>query len=204
MRRAWMEIGLVLLTGAAHLVLENIFQVKAQFIACAGLFWIAYVAWRLREPGRARAWGLRGDTFRSSLAANALFFVVGAAGMVAYGCSQGRALPSLGFFYLLALYPVWGLIQQFLLCALIGGNLRTVTGSRAAAAGIGAVLFGFVHAPDWILCGLTGAAGVAWLALYFRWPNLWAQGWGHGWLGAVAYFYVLGRDPWVELMQSLR
>jgi hypothetical protein len=176
MRRAWVELGLVIATGAAHLVFENVLHQKAAFIGADGAFWLVYIAWRLRTPGQARDWGMRADTFRPALLANALFFLVGAAGMVGYGLAQGRALPSLGFFYLLALYPIWGFIQQFLLCALIGGNLRTITGSPAAAVAIGTLLFGLVHAPDWILCGLTAGAGIAWLAFYFRWPNLWAQG----------------------------
>jgi hypothetical protein len=204
MRRAWAEFGLVVLTGAAHLVFENIYHAKGPFIACAGLFWAAYIGWRLRAPGQARAWGMRADTFRSSLTLNALLFAAGAGGMIVYGASRGRLLPSCGFFYLLALYPLWGFVQHFLLCALIGRNVRAITGSSAAAGAAGAVLFSLSHIPDWTLCGLTAVAGVAWLALYFRRPNLWVQGGAHGWLGAVAYYYVLGRDPWLELMQGLQ
>jgi hypothetical protein len=203
MKRAWWELGLVVLTGTAHLVFENLLHAKGPFIAGAGLFWIGYVAWRLRTPGQAAEWGLRGDTLRPSILANAALFAVGAPAMIVFGASQGRAIPSPGFFYLLGVYPVWGLIQQFLLCALIGRNLRAISGSAKIAAVVATLLFGAVHAPDWTLCALTATAGLAWLAIYFRWPNLWAQGLSHGWLGAVAYFYILGRDPWLELLQSL-
>jgi hypothetical protein len=202
-RRAWIGLLLVILTGAAHLVFENVWHLKGPYIAVAGTFWLVYIIRRLRTPGQARAWGMRSDTFRPSIIANALVFIAGSGTMIAYGISQGRSIPSVGFFYLLALYPIWGFIQQFLLCSLVGQNLQAITGRALVSVLAGTVLFGIVHAPDWTLVGLTAVAGVFWISFHLRWPNLWVQGIAHGWLGAVAYFYVLGRDPWIELLQSL-
>jgi membrane protease YdiL (CAAX protease family) len=203
MKRAWLELGLVVLTGAAHLLFENVLDQKTPFIAGAAMFWTVYILWRLFRPGQAREWGMRLDTWRPAAAAHLILFVAASAGMVGYGISQGRPYPTIGFFYLLWLYPIWGFIQQFLLCALVCRNLREATG-RAWAAVVGSsLLFGIAHAPDWTLCALTAAAGVAWTALYLRWPNLWIQAIAHGWLGALAYYYVLGRDPWSELMRTL-
>jgi hypothetical protein len=59
-----------------------------------------------------------------------------------------------------------------------------------------------VHAPDWSLWALTTAACAVWLPIYQRWPNLWAQGLAHGVLAAIAYHFVLARDPWSKIVAS--
>jgi hypothetical protein len=198
----WPELLLVLATGGLHLLAEH-FGAKGPFIAGATVVWAVWVACKIRVPGQATAWGMRTDTLAPSASANGALLVLASAGMVAFGVAHGRGSPPGGFFILLALYPVWGLVQQFLLCAIVARDLERVTGSRAAAVAIGAFLFGLVHAPDWVLCGLTAAAGVFWTACFLRWPNLWVHGVVHGWLGGMAYWFVLGKDAWGDLMTGL-
>ncbi|HEU4387829.1 MAG TPA: CPBP family glutamic-type intramembrane protease [Blastocatellia bacterium] len=122
---------------------------------------------------------------------------------VAYGLAHGRTTPPASFFWLALLYPIWGLAQQFVLCPLLYQNLNTLKLGRILATAASAVLFGLAHAPDWTLCGLTAASAVIWVRVYDRWPNLWCQGVSHGLLGALAYSYILGRDPWAELVTNL-
>jgi len=203
MKRAWVELILVSLTGAGHLVFDTALKLRACYITAVVIGWAAYVVWRLREPGQARDWGMRLDTIRPAAAANGVFLLVAGLLMVGYGLLRGRPAPSAGFFYLMALYPAWGLIQQLLLYPLIYSNLERLSRNRAASTLIGAALFGLVHVPDWSLAVLTTTAAVVWIAFYQRWPSLWAQAVSHGWLGALVYHYVLGRNPWAELLQSL-
>ncbi len=199
MRRATAEFVAVVATGAVFLVFENVLDQKLLFIAVAAVAWLAYVALRFRSPGQAREWGFRADNLRPALAANGIVVLVAAAALVAYGAAHGRGLPPAGFFYLIAIYPIWGLVQQFLLCALVCGNLVRATERAGLAVGASALLFGLVHLPDWTLVLLTFAGGLAWCAIYVRVPNLFVQGVAHGLLGALAYYEVLGRDPWTEL-----
>lgn len=203
MTRTWLELSLVLATGVAHLIFQEMLGWQGAYIAAAIAFWAVYVAWQLRRPGQARAWGFRADTLAPSLRANGALFAIAAAAMLLYGLLRGRGVPPASFFYLLALYPIWGLIQQLLLCALIGQNIFVLSGRRAIAVAIAALLFGAVHLPNAALCALTGAAALAWLPIFFRWPNLWVQAVSHGWLAALAYFYVLDRNPWDDLVKSV-
>jgi hypothetical protein len=43
-----------------------------------------------------------------------------------------------------------------------------------------------------------------WTALFLRTPNLIPLALAHGWLGALAYYMVLGRDVWAELTGGLQ
>jgi len=125
--------------------------------------------------------------------------------MVAYGLSRGRGgPPPSSLYFLFLLYPVWGFIQQFIICAIVGKNLESVFGSRLWAVAIGAVLFGAVHLPNWRLFALTSVACAVWISLFLRWPNIWVHGLSHGWLASLAYIYVLGEDPWAEVWRSIK
>jgi hypothetical protein len=204
MPRPRLDLALVLVTGIGHYVFRHLLGLAAPFIALVVAFWVPYVALRLRTPGQADAWGLRRANLAPALRETLAFMAVAGALMVAYGVlARGAGVPSAGFFALLALYPLFGLVQQLLVCAVGGTALEALTGRRAVAIAIGAAIFGVIHAPDLRLVALTTAAGAVWMTCFFRWRNLWPLGLAHGWLGAIAYFYVLGRDPWVELRASL-
>jgi uncharacterized protein len=100
---------------------------------------------------------------------------------------------------LFLLYPVWSFIQQFVLQALVASNLERLGLARAAVVPIAAALFGLAHLPDWPLAALCAVVGLAWTALYLRWRQLPLLALTHAWLGALAYYWVLQRDPWGEM-----
>jgi hypothetical protein len=107
---------------------------------------------------------------------------------------------------LLLLYPIWGLIQQFLIQALVVGNLSRSSGALASGwvvTAISAVLFGMVHLPEMRLTIATLLLGLAFTPIYLKWRNLWPLGIYHGWLGVFFYFWILRRDPWLEVFGSL-
>src|SRR5687768_10835116 len=132
-RRAWVELGLVAGTAALQLLFSGLFGLAGPFAVVASVGWIVYLAYRLREPGRARAWGLRTDTLRAASIANATFIVVGGIAMVAYGWSRGHSAPLGKVAWLVVAYSVWGLIQQLMICALVFGNLSIILGSHVRA-----------------------------------------------------------------------
>jgi hypothetical protein len=190
------EAGLVILTGLAHLVFETFLEAKIPFIIGAGLLWLGYLVWRLKTvPGLSREWGLRWDTARpAGLACLAVGLPVLIA-MTIYGFVVENLPPPPTFWVILALYPIWGFLQQFLLNALLARNLRTLMPS-AIVVPLSAVLFSVAHWPDYGLMALTLAAALIWIPIYLWRPNLWILGVCHGILGAVAYYGVLGRDAW--------
>src|SRR5262249_37578434 len=149
-RQAWLELGLVLLTAVLHFVFQGALHLDGPYIAAAVLFWTGYLLFRVRVPEQAQAWGLRRDTLVPSLFANGLVIALGALGMIGYGALRGRGgPPPSSLYFLLVFYPVWGLIQQFIICALVGKNLEAIFGSRGWAVVVGAILFGAVHLPNW-------------------------------------------------------
>jgi membrane protease YdiL (CAAX protease family) len=102
----------------------------------------------------------------------------------------------------LLLYPLWGVIQQFLVVGLVAGNLRDYEGWRlhpAAVTGSTAVLFSAVHWPARLLVAGTFVLAVVYVIVFLRHRNLWVLGLYHGWIGGFFYFFVLGRDPWQEV-----
>ena len=104
---------------------------------------------------------------------------------------------------LLLFYPVWGLIQQFLVQALVAGNLSGTSGVVGAPWFVTIVcagLFAVVHLPDLVLAICTFLLGLAFTPIYLKWRNLWPLGIYHGWLGVFVYFWVLNRDPWLEML----
>jgi membrane protease YdiL (CAAX protease family) len=141
--------------------------------------------WRHRDW---RGWGFRTDNLGD--AARPLM-LMSLAGLMALGPVR---LPNSSALVFL-IYPLWGLVQQFALQVLVARNLQTL-GIPAVLAGL---LFGAAHLPDLPLAGLTALGGVLWCAVYARAPNLWALGLCHAWLGALAYYGVLHRDPWGEM-----
>jgi len=163
--------------------------------------WLGYVLWRwIRSREAARAWGFRIDGFARSLVEATLFAVPAVVLVLAFGHRQGR-LPLPPSFWLVAcLYPVWGLAQQFALQALLTRNLRRVVPRRGFRAVAAATLFSAAHFPNTILMALNLVAGVALAWIYERHRNLWSLGIIHGFLGALAYYLVLGQDPGASLI----
>jgi membrane protease YdiL (CAAX protease family) len=106
----------------------------------------------------------------------------------------------------LLLYPVWGVIQQFLIVGLVAGNLSDYGGSPLGRAGIvfvTAVLFSAVHFPVLLLVAGTFLLATVYTVVYLQTRNLWVLGLYHGWLGGFFYFFVLGRDPWKEVFAAV-
>ncbi len=188
-----------MIAGAALNILgESTPRAKGPLVALMAAGWLAYLVHRVRrEPSLWQAWGFRTDNLLPALGEASLLGAAALASIVPFGLDRGHFPPPPSFWAVLALYPLWGLAQQFLLQALLARNLRPFLGAGVVPAA--AALFSLAHAPDLPLMGLTFAAGLAWTWLYRRRPNLWVLGMWHGVLGAAAWYGVLGRDAWSAL-----
>ncbi|MGI9517392.1 MAG: CPBP family intramembrane glutamic endopeptidase [Pirellulaceae bacterium] len=96
---------------------------------------------------------------------------------------------------LLPLYPLWGLIQQFVFQGIVLRRLLILIDSHWIAIVITAIWFSLVHLPDWRVCLLTLTAGLYWSWVFLKCPNIWALGLSHGILAALTYPLVLGENP---------
>lgn len=175
----------------------------AVFIAVCVPGWLGYLAVRLRaDPGLADRWGLRPGAHLRPIAlrlAPALAVLVAIGAGIAW--SRGRPLLPPWLWLSLLLYPVWGLVQQWLVQALFVDNVAALTGARGPWLwALGGVGFGAVHVAHPPLVVATAAMGAVYVALFQRWRNLWPLAACHGWLGSLFYPWVLDLNPVADLL----
>jgi hypothetical protein len=204
----WLEVGAVIGTGALHLLFLKVLGYHLLFIIAAIGGWAWYVASRSRlDPGRLRDWGFRRAGFQSAFLVTASVTAVAIGVMALMGWQRGHLRLHWHMLPLLLLYPVWGVIQQFLIQALVVANLmRDERGPRSPALPllVSACLFASAHVPNLELMAATFLLGATFTPIYLRWRNLWPLGLCHGWAGLFFYFWVQGSDPVNVLLKGFR
>ena len=70
----------------------------------------------------------------------------------------------------------------------------------ALAAGL---LFGAVHWPFPALMVGTSLMGAVFALVYLKHRNLWPLGLLHGWVGALFFLWVMGKDPMMEFLVGM-
>lgn len=197
----WVEVAAVGATGVLHLLFKGL-GAKGVFIALAMAGWSFYIIYRVRkDPSQWTAWGFRTDNLLPAFVWPTVLFVVAATAMAGFGLMHGRMSWKAHTPVLLVFYPLWGIIQQFLVQALGVTNLmRLFPGlGRIVAVPVGVVLFSVVHYPnEWLMVG-TGFLAALFIPCYLQDRNLWPLGLYHGWLGTFFYLWVLGQDPWMTV-----
>ena len=147
------------------------------------------VGLNLLHGDRPRDSGIRVDNLAASAREVAIATVVMAGGVLAVGIAAGefygrhwtRIIRRGGEFIGVAV------IQQYFLQAFVLRRLRQALLPAPAAVAAAAVLFGLVHAPNWVLVGLTAAAGVVWCVLFLRCANILTLSLSHGLLALLVY-----------------
>ena len=131
------------------------------------------------------------------------FMAASLAGTLAYGLLIGTLIFSWRFFLLLAIYPLWGLVQQFLVVGLFAADIRKNSRVPEWAIILGtAVLFAAIHLPSIPLVIVTGLMASITTFVYFRAGNIYALGLFHGWVATLSYFFLLGTDPLAEMVRA--
>lgn len=198
------EFLFIVIIGALQPVTELSFGTRAAAIynVVAAIVVLGYVAWRLiKRPALWKEWGLRFDNVRSAIPPYAAFSVIAVIVVYGIGWYLGNTPLPISFWYLLALYPVWGIAQQFVVQNFVARNLQSFIAGDMDRALLTALLFAFAHAPSFPLMLLTFVAGFCWTLLYQRHPNLFVLGIAHGILGALVFYLVLGQDQMEILRQ---
>ena len=185
-RRRNLEILAVLATAGGHLACHVLPIPRLLFVSVVVIGWVLYGATRggLSNPNFAAAWRPL-----------ALFGGVSIAIMAAIGLFMGTFSLHWHLFAALLLYPLWGVVQQYLVQELIAGNLDESGWGLPAITLATAALFGLIHLPFAVLMVATFVLGLVFTPHYLRYRNVLVLGLWHGWLGTLLYFWVLGRDP---------
>jgi hypothetical protein len=201
------EILAVMLTTAGKFVFMDYLKRKLLFIMTAILFWGTYVILHhTRKPGITKYWGFRKDNFVQTIKIILPFAAVAFLLFIVIGIYQNTMHLTWHIIPLLVLYPVWGSIQQFLLIALTAGNLQDLKKPKIPKAIIillTALLFGLIHYPFVWLMAATFALAIFYSLVYLKHGNIYALGIFHGWLGALFFYTVVNRDPFIEVFGSL-
>jgi len=200
----YLELVSIITAGAIHVTAEVFFSEDTSRVcnAIISMIFVAYVVWRIRtSPGVVRTWGMRTDNFAPAIAAHLGFAAIGALALFGLAFNTGSVEIPTSFWVTVALYPIYGVIQQFALQNFIARNLRMTLSGSVSVAATAAILFGLSHFPRLELVALTFVAGFFFTLIYQRFSNLWAVGLAHGLMAALAMYLVLGEDPGAEILK---
>jgi uncharacterized protein len=197
------EISAVVLTGIGKFIFMDWLQWKLPFILIAIVSWASYVMYQHKtNVGILKYWGFRTDNFREVTKMVLPFGIAFVVIFLIIGFRRDTVNVTWHILPILVLYPIWGIIQQFLVIGLVAGNLWDLTNSRLSDAMIvflTAILFGLLHYPFyWLIIG-TFVLAMLYGAIYLRSRNIYVMGLFHGWLGALFFYTVVGRDPFAEV-----
>lgn len=198
-----LEILAVILTAAGKFIFLNYLEYRLVFISIAIIGWLMYILYRYRtNPELIKYWGFRTDNFMSVMKKVLPFGLISLVAFIGIGLYQDTINITWHIIPILILYPIWGVIQQYLLIALTAGNLQDLAGDKMNKGVIillAAILFGAVHYPFLWLIAATFLLALLYGWIYLKERNLYVLGLFHGWLGALFYYFVLERDPYEEI-----
>lgn len=201
-RVRYLEIMGVVATAIGKLIFMDILQWRLPFIVTVTLIWAVYILVRSRKSGMLAYWGFRMDSFGTAIRVLLPFAIAAIISFFVIGYVQGTINLTWHIFPVLILYPLWGTVQQFLVIALVAGNLNDLNNkplSPVMVILLTAILFGAVHYPYyWLMAGTFILALLyGWIFLKVR--NVFALGLFHGWLGGLFFYTVVNRDPFAEV-----
>jgi uncharacterized protein len=201
------EIIAVLITAAGKFIFMDFLQWKFPFIVASIVGWGAYVLYRNKRDHTILAhWGFRTDNFKKVLRMVLPFGIAAVAAFFITGYFLGTINISWHIIPILLLYPIWGVIQQFLVIGLMAGNLQDLEQQKMSNPLIiflTALLFGLVHYPYyWLMLG-TFILALFYGFIYLKERNVYVMGLFHGWLGGLFFYTVVNRDPFAEVFGRL-
>jgi uncharacterized protein len=200
--RPVLEICAVLLTALGKFLFIDILNWRLPFILCAIGFWLGYVIFcLLKNPELRKTWGFRTDNLIPAAKLLLPFAIIAIVAFFAIGYYQNTIHLSWHIFPLLLLYPIWGTIQQYLVIAIVAGNLHNMETRPGAFVIIflTAFLFGLIHFPSAWLMLATFILALLYGFVFLKERNVFVLGIFHGWLGALFFYTVADRDPFIEV-----
>jgi len=195
----------VIITAALKFILMDWLHWRAFYITGISLFWLGYIIYRVKANGGIQhMWSYDPAPFKRTILILIPFVIASIIATILYGVYNNSIIFTWRIIPVLLLYPVWGIIQQYLMLDIISNTLFTVLGtkvSRYVIILIVSVLFSFIHFPSFVLMIFTFFMEIVFVTVYLKWKNLLAIGIAHGWIATFLLYYVMGRDLWLELFK---
>ena len=196
----------MLVTALLKFILMDWFGLRAFCIVGISVFWAGNIYYRLRENGTIlHLWGFRKKHFYSTLLTLTPFMLISIIISLIYSHYSNHQLLTWHIIPIFLLYPLWGIIQQFLMLAIV---FRYLTSSWEKKVNLNVIvllvsaLFSFIHYPSLFLMAFTFFMELAFIVVYLKWRNLWAIGIAHGWIATFLLYFVIERDLWLELING--
>lgn len=206
-RRRFLEIVCVCVTAIGKFIFMDFLNIRFPYVALAVLGWVGYVYYRHKQTSSIlNYWGFRTDNLKKSMLFLLPFAVLSIVLFMVIGFFQNTLNPTWHILPIMISYPIWGIIQQFLIMSLVAGNLHAMKSWRMPKTMtilVTALLFSVVHYPDvWLMSG-TFVLALFYGFVFLKLRNIYALGIFHGWLGAFFYYTVVGTDPFAEVFLAL-
>lgn len=197
------EIAAVLITGLGRFLFVEFLDLRFLYISSACIFWMVYIFLRKKEiPQILSYWGLTFDNFKKTFLELLPIAVILSVAFYFVGNKLGTNILNINIIPILLIYPIWGIIQQFIMIGIFARNLKDGDQINLPTAGVvlaAATLFAIVHFPFLILVAATFLLAIVYVSLYFRGRNLLVMGIYHGWIGALFFYTMMARDPFLEV-----
>ncbi len=200
-RQDVIELSAAIATAVIHVLPLERFYPEVMEIVVICIAWVGYLGYLLlKDRPRLAAMGFQREGLRPATFASLVVLGVASLGMAAYGLSQGTFRFNSNMLILLALYPAYGWVQQWLIQGVLARQLATRVPAWVTVV-VTSAIFGSLHLPDMLATVGTFVLGLAVTPIYLRWRNVWPIGVIHAWLAIPLYFWVAGVDPWALAMQ---
>lgn len=199
------ELLAVVITALGKFLFYDILNQRLIFIILIFIFWVSFIYLRIKKsPGILREWGFRTDNFNAVLKNVLPFGIVAFIACFIIGYLRGTTHLHWHLIPLLLIYPIFGILQQFLLMSLLAGNMEKQQKLNVRLIVlITASLFGLLHYPFyWLMFG-TFLLSIFYTFVFLKHRNLYVLGIFHGWLGTIFYYTVMDEDPFLEVFGPL-
>ena len=201
------EIGAVVITACGKFLFFDILNAQFWYILIVCLFWVGFSVFRYwQNENVLKYWGFKKEGSKESLKVILPLSIFAVLLFYLYGTLKDGLILNWHIFPTLLLYPIWGIVQQFLILGLVAGNLHDFSGVKIPKSVIillTSILFAVIHYPFYMLIWGTFALALCYTWIYLQYRNLWVLGIFHGWLGCFYFFFVMERDPWLVFINSI-
>src|SRR5688572_1817870 len=111
----WLEITAVVVTGLCKFLFVDILPFKFWYILVTSLFWLSYVVFRYRrQKSILKYWGFTSASFNKAFLQLLPLALVCILMFLVIGLWRDSLILHWHILPVLLLYPLWGVIQQFL------------------------------------------------------------------------------------------
>ncbi|WP_425392283.1 CPBP family glutamic-type intramembrane protease [Ekhidna sp.] len=199
--QARFEIIAIVLTALGKFLFYDILNQRLIYILIMFAFWGVYLIRKTKNhPENLIRWGLRTDNFKAVLKTVLPFGLLAIITCLVIGFIQHSINITWHIIPILILYPLFGTLQQVLLMSLFAGNMQdyNLLTNRSIII-VTSALFGLLHYPHWWLVLGTSILALFYSYVFLKQRNVYVLGIFHGWLGAIFYYTVVDKDPFIEV-----